>query len=105
MKTSIEWKINMIRPYCELHIYLMKSQKTPKFHETISLTRIFFSCQPCHWHRWPQNRRFYSRISRRMRINIKKVFTHGPGAQMELFDEKTRGRKFRDTVPLNTLEI
>jgi hypothetical protein len=29
----------------------------------------------------------------------KKALTRVSGAQMELFDEKTRGRKFRDRVP------
>jgi hypothetical protein len=31
----------------------------------------------------------------------KKALTRGSRAQMELFDEKTRGRKSRDRVPLN----
>jgi hypothetical protein len=30
----------------------------------------------------------------------KKAFTRVSGAQMELFDEKTKGRKSRDRVPL-----
>jgi hypothetical protein len=35
-KTSLKWKINLIRPYQEVHSYSMKSKKgTPKSRETI----------------------------------------------------------------------
>jgi hypothetical protein len=34
----------------------------------------------------------------------KKALIHDAGVQMGLFDGKTRGRKSRDTVPLNKLK-
>jgi hypothetical protein len=53
----------------------------------------------CHWHLWPQYQQFQSRISPWIRI-FKKALTPGSVSQEELFDEKTKGRKSRDTVPL-----
>jgi hypothetical protein len=43
-----------------------------------------------------QKSRFNIRISPQIRSHM----LRGSGAKMELFDEKTRGRKSRDTVPL-----
>jgi hypothetical protein len=43
---------------------------------------------------------FKSRISSGIEAICKKALTRESGAQVRLFDEKTRGRKSRDTLPL-----
>jgi hypothetical protein len=58
-------------------------------------------CRCCHWHRWPQKILFESV---EYLVDYESIYETalncGPWAQIELLDEKTRGPKSRDRVPL-----
>jgi hypothetical protein len=59
-----------------------------------------FSCMRCHWHRMHDFCVRKSILYRRILSRIQNLARES-GAQGVLFDEKTEGRKSRDTVPLN----
>jgi hypothetical protein len=61
------------------------------------------SCMRCHWRHMHDFCVRKSIISRRIRSRIQKGFTPWIRAQGLLFDEKTEGRKSRDTVPLRAV--
>jgi hypothetical protein len=88
----------------------IKKSYTGKLYYTISttfiqnirgLTKDHFCGQRCQWHRWPVD--FLVEYLCEYEAICKKTLTCGPGAQMELFDEKNQRSKISWQGPFDPL--
>jgi hypothetical protein len=89
------------------NIYVPNRPTPPlkKYINLKGLPNIKFSCMRCQWQHMHDFCVRKSIISRRFRSRIQKGPKGESGAKYVLLDEKTEGRKTRDTVPLNVRTV